>query len=356
MKQTGFIPESPKPEAWLMGGETGIGTLVRVEDGNWNKPELLPAFERQSRTDQFSFDSMSCVTFAGLNTIEGQLKFMLKQGQIPEDVLNQLNILGYIENGEFQFSDRFTAIMSGTTKQGNTLTKVWDSIRQCNSGGWGLLPEKDLPFGGNSFEEYHNKKLITPAMKAKAKIILGFFDFKYDWIITSSKQNDKKIREALETCPIHGGFTGHSIDILNWSGNPDYLDTYEPFIKSRPASDFIFGLRGVVSLKNRRFPIWTFVNDLYEGLKNDEVIILQQILKTLGLLSVNATGQFGPSTKQAVIDFQYAYGIKGTGYVGPLTRKVLNDICSYDSAQGEPDVDPPLVEVMSDWVKSWFKK
>ncbi|MCU0652690.1 MAG: peptidoglycan-binding protein [Candidatus Pacebacteria bacterium] len=77
--------------------------------------------------------------------------------------------------------------------------------------------------------------------------------------------------------------------------------------------------------------------DLYFGIENyNQVYCLQQILKNEGM-AVTLNGRYSEETKAAVTKFQekYAaailtpYGYKnGTGYVGPATRKKLNEILS----------------------------
>ena len=77
----------------------------------------------------------------------------------------------------------------------------------------------------------------------------------------------------------------------------------------------------------------TITKTLKVGSKNSEVKALQQALaqdKTIypeGL----ATGYYGPATRNAIIRFQKKYGIEPVGYVGPQTRKKLNEI--YGQAQ-----------------------
>ena len=355
IKQTGLIEEVPKPSDWLMSGETGVDTTARLPEGDWTA--YLPTEERQSRRDEYYFDTLSCVTFSALNSIEIQLNLMLKENRIPADVLKQMTQLGFLINGQFNFSDRFTGILSNTTKAGNTLTAVWDSIRKD-----GLLPEADFPFGGTSWESYHNRSLITPAMRAKAKIILGLFDFKYDWSFNTFDSNTTtKAREALKTSPLHTGITlgtgGHAICHVVWNadGTKSYMDSYPPYLKSQVPKDNVrFALRGVVTLKDRIFPIHVFNNDLYVGLETEEVIILQQILRTLGFLKVNPTGKFMGQTRQAVIDFQNAYDLYPLqGYVGAKTRAVLNQICSTDV----PEIHQrALIDVIIDGVRGWFNK
>ena len=80
-----------------------------------------------------------------------------------------------------------------------------------------------------------------------------------------------------------------------------------------------------------------FYSDLFFGMKsNADVKCLQIVLERNGVYSARLfTGNFGELTKEAVILFQEKYASeilipaglkKGTGYVGPLTRKKLNEV------------------------------
>lgn len=74
-----------------------------------------------------------------------------------------------------------------------------------------------------------------------------------------------------------------------------------------------------------------FTKNLKQGITNDEVRELQKFLNSHGF-AVSTTGlgskgfetnYFGKLTKQAVIKFQIANGLKGDGVVGPITRSKL---------------------------------
>ena len=75
------------------------------------------------------------------------------------------------------------------------------------------------------------------------------------------------------------------------------------------------------------FGTHTFLTDLTMGAKGDEVIALQKFLVTGGYLVVPKgvpMGYFGTLTKNAVIKWQKAKGIRPSlGYVGPKSRAIL---------------------------------
>jgi len=92
---------------------------------------------------------------------------------------------------------------------------------------------------------------------------------------------------------------------------------------------------GVLEKKVQKELAFSFKSRLVVGSKGKEVTELQKCLQG------QVTGYFGPQTKQLIVDFQEEYAedilapaglSKGTGTVGPSTRKKLNAICF-----GDPD-------------------
>jgi len=72
------------------------------------------------------------------------------------------------------------------------------------------------------------------------------------------------------------------------------------------------------------------------GRSGEDVTSLQQFLMDNNFYSGPITGYFGPLTRAAVIRYQTANGIEGTGFVGVLTRGKLN---SSQVAGATLDVD-----------------
>ena len=73
----------------------------------------------------------------------------------------------------------------------------------------------------------------------------------------------------------------------------------------------------------------SFQNNLYFGLKSNEVSCLQEFLKQQGMNIYPqgiVSGYFGFLTQVAVIKFQEKYGIFNTGFVGVLTRAKINQL------------------------------
>ncbi|MDO8600383.1 MAG: peptidoglycan-binding protein [bacterium] len=75
---------------------------------------------------------------------------------------------------------------------------------------------------------------------------------------------------------------------------------------------------------------YIFNYNLYYGLMNNsDVRALQNVLSLQRIYTGPITGNFLKLTLRAVKDFQITYGISATGFVGPLTRKKLNEFSSH---------------------------
>lgn len=219
---------------------TGASPLIHPDInslGDWT--EFAPESEKQFK--DFTFDTMSCTTFSAMNIIETWINWHIAHNNFTVLQLEEMSKLGFFKNGKFNASDRFTAIMSGTTPQGNYFQKVWDSVRKD-----GILPETDLPFGGNSWAEYHNPAVITAEMKQKAKKILDILEVSYEW--TSFTPNDiESLKTNLKKSPIHGGIpipAHHAVELI--SGNQRF-DTYPPYFFNHDGIQY--QMRVVVAVK-----------------------------------------------------------------------------------------------------------
>jgi|GEM_PF-6737530 len=71
--------------------------------------------------------------------------------------------------------------------------------------------------------------------------------------------------------------------------------------------------------------ISAFAHDMSVGSQSDEVHALQEKLRQLGIFpkTTPSTGLFGPTTRNAVIEYQRQHNIPQTGKVGPMTRQSL---------------------------------
>lgn len=213
MKQTGYIHEVRDTD-YVMGESSPLPATQNNPSGDWT--QYTPGGEKQNK--DYAFDTLSCTTFSALNIIETWIKWLEKTGRLT-DVQREALDEFYIDR-EFNISDRFTAIMSGTTKQGNSFQKVWDSIRK-----HGILPERYLRFGGDTWEEYHDPSVITQEMKDKALQFKKLFEFGYSWVDVS------KLQDYLKSAPIHIAIPQRASHAVEYIADKKIFNTYNPFIQ-----------------------------------------------------------------------------------------------------------------------------
>ena len=128
---SGFIDIPPEGTDYIAGVNSPIVYEELVPDGNWGK--WLPKEEQQN---SIYFDSMACVSFSANNVVETQVNFLIDNRLISIDDMEWLSSNGYIEAGKPNLSDRYLARMSGTTRQGNSMKVVCDTLSH-----WGAVPE-----------------------------------------------------------------------------------------------------------------------------------------------------------------------------------------------------------------------
>jgi intein/homing endonuclease len=292
----------------------------------------------------------NCVTFSALNCVETQAKWMIKNKLLPEGTYNKLVELGFIVNGEFNASDRFTAKMSGTTEQGNTLTKVWESIRKD-----GLLPEGDWPANEDfSWNGYY--AAIPDELKQKAKEILKLFKFEYELIspitipVLKAELRHAPLQITTGVCPgwdnppvpVCGLGASHATMLykVDSDNGLEDFDQYAPFQKKlNPGYRVYSCLKGVVSpiKPGEVYPFhYTFSNNLYWGQASPEIVALQRILVQDGELRQGdfKSGTYDNVTKEAVFAFQKRYMVASWWellfvrgrWIGPATRRKLNEL------------------------------
>jgi len=195
MENFGYIPIEQKPSDWLFGGQgeffSPLNSVKLIDDHNWFP--WLPVVELQNNG---SFDRMACVTFSDMNTLEIINRF--KTGK------------------ELNWSDRYIAKLSGTTKQGNNVAIVFDTIRE-----YGLIPESEWPDVGTSWDEYY--KTVPQSLIDEGKKFISKYDLYREYVPTSNKD---AIFEALNYAPLQVIVKYCSGDgILNPVGNYNHAVT-----------------------------------------------------------------------------------------------------------------------------------
>jgi len=201
-----------------------IGYTVRNPDGDWTK--WLPDGEKQSN----GIDTMACVSFSLLNCIETQEYFLTGK---------QVN-----------YSDRWLAKISGTTKQGNYLVSVAEAVNQ-----YGLVREESwLPpdLDNYTWEQYYaepgpakHKELL-----AEGQEWLKTHKFQYEWLTTDRDE----ILKQLKQCPLQVCIPGHAI--MNFYSYVDvihFFDSYDPFWKETQRINLTNVFKPLLTIKKMRF-------------------------------------------------------------------------------------------------------
>jgi len=328
--QTGYIWKGVSPTDRTMGTDFGPVTLP---SGDWSK--YLPSPEAQSVP--FTFDTKSCTTFSALNTLEMLFNLYIEQGKFSDHQITYMQISGYFDAaGKINFSDRFTAIMSGTSLLGNDSVSVFDSIRN-----QGLLPERDLPFGGKNWEEYHDKNNITEAMRAKAiKFVDIIVEVTYAWAFVETGPVFRDVsrsiaRDALTRAPLQIGIkypaTHAIVSYAMTSSKASIFDSYDPYTYKYLLSEPIhFGMKPAITVKPViNYPVYTFARTLHTGIfDNKDVKMFQSVLFLEGFLQEKyITGNFLALTKEAAMKWQAAHHLLTDGVIGQKSIKVLNELC-----------------------------
>lgn len=157
-------------EDWILGGENSVPCIAEIPEDK--RKMHLPDGELQFGAEDF----MDCATRAPLNILETKFNYLIKNGLISEDNYQFLKNKHYIQNGKVTFSDRFTAINSGTTRTGNSLKAPLQAIRD-----YGLIPKVMLPaYSSYTWDEYHNEADITTAMYALGQEFSKRFTINYE--------------------------------------------------------------------------------------------------------------------------------------------------------------------------------
>lgn len=355
-----LIDRKPARSDYVKGTAAGIIAETRISNGDWTP--YLPNYQPQ----KFKFDTNECSQLSGINCLETQCNFLRANGRFSEEALKWFKDNGYFDEATdlFDFSERFVAILSGTSIKGGTQWSFWTTTAQ-----YGILPWKDLNYSMDLSQkfntqqemcaDYYSPAVITEAMKAKALKALEYIQIQYQWIYYSQEVSAAPgtIAEALKQAPLQIGTpacletwnTGSvkvcgrtSVDhaTMLYKHNEDMSNTirdhYQPMNKILSADYFILAVtQGIASPVPTTDKNWkhSFVHDLEFGDKGEEVKNLQRALVILGYLEPKyITGNFLDKTAAALLRFQLDRGVLWSfllnfyagHYCSARTRKALN--------------------------------
>lgn len=363
---TGVRLDPLSPTDWIAGGESGAKRTVLELSGQYDLS--LPDEETQAI---FSLDVLACVSFSALNDLEVLFTYKLAHGLFSQRQVDFLKAEGYIDplTGKVNFSDRYTAKMSGTTKNGNSLEAVADSIRTLH----GLVPEKEYKAPSTMADETDPSKRwdlyyspVPQALIEKGQRFLKHFLIQREWVVLSGiTQNPiEAIKTALQYGPVQiaaavcspwgsnegmppipacGCTTQHATIIYGFQDLEFWkdFDHYKSYKKNLAWNYCLpYALQYHVSeipevTEPEKFS-YTFSKQLTFGMiAYAEVLKLQEALQYLKdpstgkpYMKPGVFGPFGPQTRTALGAFQTAHGIKdpngqGTNF-GPKTRAAMN--------------------------------
>ena len=326
-KNSGLLIVPLSPKAFIFGAESGVAFKERLPDGKWYK--YKPTGEYQSVP--FKYDTMSCTTFSGLNSLEEQANF-LRETEMTKEQLELCKAYGYIdEKGNFNFNDWFSANMSGTTENGNDFGSVWESFRK-----HGVLPQhKGYQVADfNTIKEWLDRTKVTTAHKEEALKFLEVFEIEYEFILLGTSNPDV-IAQHLKHAPVHIGTPVCSgwnkknkavkkCDLpvqhatLAHGSKPKKVtqiyDHYDPLDKELEWDYPIpYAVKGVLKLKapkppTPKPPVFVFTKSLSRGVRHPEVMQVQKFLKSQGFYKLDYfTDFYGYWTESAVKAFQAHY-------------------------------------------------
>lgn len=339
----GVILEPPRPDQWIFGGYTGLIENINLATLNW-----IPFYSRGVLQIGKYFDTMACVSFSGVRICEAIFNYQIAHGMISAKNIQWLKDKGYFDaDGKVNFSERYIAKLSGTTRKGNSGYNVAEAIKN-----YGLIPNSLWPFPTDQYQpvfdwdDYYSdiaQNLFDLGQEFKTR-----FGFNYEVFSI----NTESLKDALRHSPVQvyghawnkpiNGVYKRTDDPINhafgnacpeWYGQDQYLDTDNDFIKQL-APDFKFYPWGYkylfTEIKEQPAPVFkhNFTVNLRFGLRGDEVKYLQKALSIDGEMDKKyITGYFGMITLRAVIAFQKKYKITpAIGFCYAKTRAKLNQL------------------------------
>ncbi len=253
------ITQEPREKDYIAGLNSPLPYVENVSDGNWTP--FLPDFDLQKEN---GLETDACVTFSAVQSVEVQINWLLKNNLLSQYHIDGLKSLGFLTDGTFHASERYLAVLDGTTENGNTMPAPWDTMRT-----YGLIPYDDMPFSADitTWGEYYTQP--TPEQIAKGKQFLDLFALNYEYVWANGNLTCpipyllKHLKQAplciatpvcwpwnqveVSVCTLTA--PQHSTMVYNEDQLTHILDHYVPFLKELPQGYFIpYAVKGIVSI------------------------------------------------------------------------------------------------------------
>jgi len=257
---------------WVFGGVSVPGLADIPHDA---RTRFLPMGELQFGAADFQ----DCATRSPLNDLEAQFTYLYQNNKLLEDNRLFLELHGYVNDGRITFSDRFTAVLSGTTRQGNSLKAPLDAIRK-----HGLIPKSMLPKqDGMSWEDYHKPTAITPKMRSLGAEFAQRFSIFYEKVYPvhlaeALKDHMVGVAGHAWPTPVNGIYprTNNQINhafllysLPKYQAFDNYLDEYrqDDFTKSLAPDFAFFDYAYRVYIGSQQLPAGPSITDALNALK-----------------------------------------------------------------------------------------
>jgi len=167
-KNYGFIPSYPQPDDYVLGGYSPLPKDVLQANGQWD--EFLPVDEFQSKV----IETMACTSYGTTSAIE--------------------TLVNRLFGTEHNWSDRWLAKISGTTRTGNNVSIVCETLRKLGvpfQERWDYTPDID---SWDKFYEVPPPKLYDHAKQDFKDI----YEMKHEFVFP----DEKSLKEALQYSPL----------------------------------------------------------------------------------------------------------------------------------------------------------
>jgi hypothetical protein len=245
------------PDDWIFGGFSTpcIASIPETE-----RFKYLPSGEVQRGLE----DMMDCATRGPINILKTKFNWLYRNNKITPENKAWLEKNGYVRNGNVEFSNAFIAILSGTTREGNSLKAPLQAIENN-----GLVPNSRLPLLSTmTFDEYHNPLRITSVLQFLGQEFKKRFPINYEKVYeihyNELYEGDMIVEAGYAwSIPVNGEYPNIGADPNHvWMGicRPlhtifdNYIDSVDgDFIKKlAPDYDMLdYGYRVFISAENK---------------------------------------------------------------------------------------------------------
>lgn len=329
-----------------------------LPSGDWTP--FFTDFEKQL----LRWDTNGCSMYSSIKTIQAQCNKLLADGKFSDEAIKFFTDNSYLVNGQFNFSIRFTATMSGTTINGNNPIYCFISAQKD-----GLIPEwmhrmtlEDSQIYESQIAQdaaFYSMGAITPEMRNMSLKSLRYIAVAYQWIgdvhysPATLAQLVKAIKQAPPVfgIPVPADLSVYNSGMVKWDGKKNlehciggvivkidptdpypyyFSDNYNPFTKRLSADYWIpQALQCIVTAitpsANAPIPAgWNITKALAYGSVGIQVFLLQNRLIQNGVAMFSIpTGFFGYATRDSLMAYQHKFNLQITGTCTPETNAHL---------------------------------